>query len=119
MKGCFVLFQDHPVVAFDNELDALREAVKTASSVVYVPFGMGFDKVRNGSEVFEPDPIDAGVPYVPNPPGIAPGMLSVVSDAVVPQAGHVKPNPQGTLEQQEAWLSHISISPEESNLPPA
>jgi hypothetical protein len=103
MNGCWVLFQDHPVVAFDNELDALREAVKTASTVVYVPFGMGFMAVRNGGEVFEPI-IDEPIPYYPNPPGIAPGMLAVNQ---VPRA-KVKPNVMGNDEERAAYIALLA-----------
>jgi hypothetical protein len=109
MNGCWVLFQDHPVVAFDNELDALREAVKTASTVVYVPFGMGFMAVRNGDEVFEPI-IDEPVPYVLNPSGAAPGMLAVVP--AVPQAGPVRPNPMGSDEEVAAYVAMLASNGE-------
>ncbi len=97
MKGCWVLFQDHPVLAFDNELDALREAVRTASSVVYVPFGMGFMAVRNGDEVFEPI-IDEPVPYI----------VTEIPNPVVPQAGPVRPNPMGTDEEVAAYVAHLA-----------
>jgi hypothetical protein len=63
MNGCWVLYQDHAVVAYSTEIDALREAVETSATVRFVPFGTSFIEALNSEQRYTPDDWDEPIPY--------------------------------------------------------
>lgn len=75
MNGCWVVYDPESMAkcVYDNELDALREAVKWRGSAKFVPYGMDFGAAFVSPEEWQPQD-EEPIPFIPTEgiPGSSP-----------------------------------------------